>query len=50
MSTAKENLIKIARAVGLPYNVELNDNNAPLIATILLNYGYKISEDCQVPH
>lgn len=49
-STAKENLIKIARAVGLPYNVELNDTNAPLIATILLNYGYKISEDCQVPH
>jgi small basic protein len=47
--TGKENLIKIARAVGLPYNVELNDANAPLIATILLNYGYKISETCQVP-
>jgi hypothetical protein len=49
-SAAKDNLVKIARAVGLPYNVELSDANAPLIATILLNYGYKISENCQPPH
>jgi len=49
-SAAKDNLVKIARAVGLPYNVELSYANAPLIATILLNYGYKISEDCQPPH
>lgn len=46
---AKVKLNKIARAVGLPYNVELNDENAPLIATLLLNYGYKISDECQVP-
>jgi len=46
---AKENLTRIARAAGLPYNVELNDTNAPFIATILLNYGYKISEQCQQP-
>jgi hypothetical protein len=45
----KENLLRIARAAGLPYNVELSDENAPLIATILLNYGYKVSETCQVP-
>lgn len=45
----KDNLLKIARAAGLPYNVELNDENAPLIATILLNYGYKVSDDCQAP-
>lgn len=46
----KDNLLKIARAAGLPYNVELNDASAPFIATLLLNYGYKISEDCQVPN
>lgn len=45
----KENLLRVARAAGLPYNVELSDENAPLIATILLNYGYKISDTCQVP-
>jgi hypothetical protein len=45
----KENLLRVARAAGLPYNVELSDENAPLIATILLNYGYKVSETCQAP-
>jgi hypothetical protein len=45
----KENLTTVARAAGLPYNVELNDANAPLIATILLNYGYNISNTCQPP-
>jgi hypothetical protein len=45
----KENLLRVARAAGVPYNVELSDENAPLIATILLNYGYKVSETCQVP-
>lgn len=45
----KENLLRVARAAGLPYNVELSDANAPLIATILLNYGYKVSESCQAP-
>jgi len=49
-NAAKDKLLKIARAVGLPYNVELNDANAPLIATLLLNYGYNISDTCQVPH
>lgn len=48
-SDAKEKLTKMAYAVGLPYNVEFNDLNAPLIATFLLNYGYKVSEECQVP-
>jgi hypothetical protein len=46
----KDNLLSIARAAGLPYNVEFNDENAPLIATILLNYGYKVSDDCQAPN
>jgi hypothetical protein len=45
----KDNLLRIARAAGLPYNVDLSDENAPLIATILLNYGYKVSDTCQPP-
>ena len=44
---SEENLLKMARAAGLPYNVEMNDSNAPLIATLLLNYGYKITDTCQ---
>ena len=44
---SEENLLKMARAAGLPYNVKMNDENAPLIATLLLNYGYKISDSCQ---
>ena len=44
---SEKNLLKIARAAGLPYNVEMTDKNAPLIATLLLNYGYKITDTCQ---
>lgn len=47
---SKTKLEKMARAAGLPYNVEINDYNAPLIATILLNYGFVISESCQAPN
>lgn len=46
---AKDNMVRMARAAGLPYNVELNDENAPFIATLLLNYGYKVSDECQAP-
>lgn len=49
VGSPKDKFLRIARAAGLPYNVELNDANAPLIATILLNYGYKVSDECQVP-
>jgi hypothetical protein len=45
----KDNLLRIAHAAGLPYNVELSDENAPFVATLLLNYGYKISDNCQAP-
>jgi hypothetical protein len=47
---AKDNMVRMARAAGLPHNVELNDENAPFIATLLLNYGYKVSDECQAPH
>lgn len=47
---AKDRLLAISRVVGLPYNVELSDENAPLIATMLLMFGFKINTDCQNPH
>jgi hypothetical protein len=46
---AEERLVKYARLAGLPYNIELSDENAPLIATMLLQYGYKFSDQCQPP-
>lgn len=48
--TAKENLMRIARAAGLPYNVPLNDENSSLIATMLLQHGYHISQTCTPPN
>jgi len=48
--TAKDNLIRIARAAGLPYNVELNDENSAFIASILLQFGYSISKTCTAPN
>lgn len=47
--TEKERLEKAARYAGLPYNVELSDETAPFIATILLQYGFKLSKTCQAP-
>ena len=46
---AKTKLTQIARAVGLPYNIEMNDENAPLLATLLLQYGYSVSDTCTAP-
>lgn len=49
-SEAKDNLVKMARYVGTPYNVDiLNDENAPLIATMLLNFGYIVTDKCKAP-
>lgn len=47
---AKDRLLAISRVVGLPYSVDLSDENAPLIATMLLMFGFKINGDCQNPH
>lgn len=47
---AKVRLQKIAAAAGLNSNVPFTDANAPYIATLLLNRGYKISESCQAPN
>lgn len=46
---AKQNLQKMARYAGLPYSVELSDENAPFIATILLQVGYFINDSCSAP-
>ena len=46
---SKDRLVKSARMAGLPYNLELNDENAPWIATLLLNYGFNITETCKPP-
>ncbi len=47
---AHDRLLLIARTIGLPYDVELNDENAPLIATILVMKGWKLSDLCRNPH
>jgi putative toxin-antitoxin system antitoxin component (TIGR02293 family) len=47
---AKESLLKIAYATGLPYNLNLeSEEAAPYIATLLVNYGYKVSDMCNPP-
>jgi len=48
--TAKEQLMKIAYATGLPYNIALNDENAPYIATILLYRGFDLGSTCTAPN
>jgi len=48
---SKELLIKIAYAAGLPYNLSFSKpETAPYIATLLVNYGYNIKDDCQPPY
>lgn len=44
---AQERLLAIARKVGLPYDMDLNDENAPYIATILVNWGYDFGGKCK---
>ena len=46
---SKERLMKIAYAVGLPYNIEFNDENAPYIATLLMYFGFQFGVDCHAP-
>lgn len=46
----KDMLVKIAYAAGLPYNLSFdNPETAPYIATLLVNYGYVVTDKCQVP-
>lgn len=47
--SAKEKFMQIAYATGLPYNIKLNDENAPYIATILLYRGFDLGTPCSPP-
>jgi hypothetical protein len=42
-------LMTIARMIGLPYNLEVNDENAPYIATLLVGYGMTVNDKCLPP-
>lgn len=47
----KEKLMKIAYAAGLPYNMSFDKpETAPYIATLLVNYGFTVTDKCQPPH
>lgn len=46
---AEEQLQRIARATGLPYNIEINDENAPFIATLFVNYNATVNDSCSPP-
>jgi uncharacterized membrane protein YgdD (TMEM256/DUF423 family) len=47
---SKDKLIKIAYAVGLPYNLSFdNPETAPYIATLLVNYNFVVNDKCQPP-
>lgn len=45
----QEQLERIARATGLPYNVEINDENAPYVATLFVNYNATVNDSCRPP-
>ena len=49
-SDAMSNLVKIAKACGLPGNIQFTDANAGLISSVLIQYGFKISKTCQPPN
>lgn len=48
--TAKDNLMKMCKYIGLPYNKEINDENAPFIASLLLQFGFSINKTCTAPN
>jgi hypothetical protein len=44
--TEKQRLMYLAYAVGLPHNVQFNDENAPYIASMLIQWGFYFNEKC----
>lgn len=46
---AKDKVMTIAHAIGLPYNVPLNEENAPYYATILMYVGFAFDDTCKQP-
>jgi len=45
----KKKLKRVMYASGVPLNLKLNNKNAPLIATYLVNFGHKVTENCKLP-
>lgn len=45
----KEQLAKAMYASGVPLNLKLNNYDAPLIATYLINFGYSVNGSCSAP-
>jgi hypothetical protein len=48
-ASSRETLEIMSKAVGLPYSIELSDDTAPIIATLLILQGFKLSDTCQSP-
>lgn len=48
-TTAKERLRKTITMAGLPLNLEINDENAPWIASLLVNYNFIVTSTCKAP-
>jgi hypothetical protein len=47
---AKAKLVAVAKLVGVADNVVVvNDDTAPFIATMLLQYGFIVSDTCKIP-
>jgi hypothetical protein len=46
---SSENFEEAMVTAGVPFNLKLNDSNAPHIATYLINHGYSLSESCSLP-
>jgi hypothetical protein len=46
---AQEQLERLARATGLPYNMDINDETAPYVATLFVNYNATVNDSCQPP-
>lgn len=42
-------LKKAMSELGVPLNVSISDQNAPLIASYLVNHGQQITQDCRSP-
>ena len=45
---SRDRLMKLAYAAGLPFNVKITDENAPFIATILVQWGFDFGSGCAI--
>lgn len=46
----EDKLKKTMYASGVPVDLRINDRNAPLISTYLVNFGNKVTESCRAPN